>query len=1036
MWQKNKQDSGIVNLALLFALTTTPIAANLLLSAPMLAQSETDTPTFALPQTVESGTTVRIDGSSTLIAVNQSLKQGFEQQFTGTRVDVATNGTEAALKSVLAGNIDVAAIGRGLTPEEKAQGLEQVRLHREKIAIIVGEENPFKGSLTDRQFARIFRGRSITNWSQLGAPSAKIRVIDRPSTSDTREALNNYPVFKAAKFATGSTATQVTEDNTAEIIKQLGKDGISYARANQISKLPGVRVLKLHDTPPDDPKYPFSQPLVYVYKKNPSPAIASFLGFALASPGQKAIETARVAEAEAIAKDAAQQASFTTANSLAPAASASPTAETTPAINSSPILESPPTANTFPDTASTSTNVNQPAIVAPPETPRLDRSLLWWLLLPVGAIAGLLLWFVKRSSATKVLESTTEPITGDTETPATEPLGESHNGLHPNLSDGNTVTAVPGTNAVASPTTTTTAVADQEPKNTNYTSNYQVKIPPELEQSPWDMEAPASVVNTSYPQMIEVGKAPTHAETQTTDIAPEIPEISSNGDNRHPITEEQPQPPENLADQTHREPEDHQEPELVSHPVNEDTSEIVDSLPELPDFEAIFADEPEENSEVANNWIAPITEQTNISSVDGQVENTTTAIASAELPEPETTKEVTTTLPKFADIPEDALNLVADAAEIHEGGTLEDPDYLTPSSLGALAGGAVLAGVGVQTWVGKHDVEESDTSTVPASPNTPEVATTDELEDGEEDSNIVLRPRNPEWAYVSWYISPSDQQKFQAQSSSELALRLYDITGVDLSYQNPQQAQQYECEPGTSDRYVPIPASDRDYIIEIGYLSGGEHWTTIARSPSVRIFDRLHIDSLSPNLPAIDEASSVVFQHRTSKWAYVSWDISATHQQLLKDAGISQLALRLYDATNIDLSYQRPQLVQQYEFDEITRDRYVSIPQSDRDYMTEVGYSTPEGEWVTITSSDTVRVFSSPQGDFWFLADTELIIHGATDPGATVNIGGKPITLKSDGTFHLRVPFSEDLLDYLITVTSGEQRKTIRKKFVQETSES
>jgi len=28
------------------------------------------------------------------------------------------------------------------------------------------------------------------------------------------------------------------------------------------------------------------------------------------------------------------------------------------------------------------------------------------------------------------------------------------------------------------------------------------------------------------------------------------------------------------------------------------------------------------------------------------------------------------------------------------------------------------------------------------------------------------------------------------------------------------------------------------------------------------------------------------------------------------------------------------------------------------------------------------------------------------------------------------------LLDYLITVNSGEQRKTIRKKFVQETSES
>jgi phosphate transport system substrate-binding protein len=259
MWQQQKKDSAIVNLALSLALATTPMAVNLVVSAPVLAQSATETPAFPLPQTVENGATVRVDGSSSLALINQNLKQGFEQQFAGTKVEVANNGTDTALKALIEGNVDIVALGRGLTPEEKAQGLEQVRLHREKIAIIVGEENPFNGSLTDKQFARIFRGKSVTDWSQVGGPPGKIRVIDRPDTSDTRQALNNYPVFKVVRFTTGSTATQLAEDNTAEIVKQLGKDGISYARVNQISKLPGVRILPLHQALPDDPKYPLSQ---------------------------------------------------------------------------------------------------------------------------------------------------------------------------------------------------------------------------------------------------------------------------------------------------------------------------------------------------------------------------------------------------------------------------------------------------------------------------------------------------------------------------------------------------------------------------------------------------------------------------------------------------------------------------------------------------------------------------------------------------------------------------------------------------------
>jgi hypothetical protein len=40
--------------------------------------------------------------------------------------------------------------------------------------------------------------------------------------------------------------------------------------------------------------------------------------------------------------------------------------------------------------------------------------------------------------------------------------------------------------------------------------------------------------------------------------------------------------------------------------------------------------------------------------------------------------------------------------------------------------------------------------------------------------------------------------------------------------------------------------------------------------------------------------------------------------------------------------------------------------------------------------------------NFWFNVNAELIIYGATEPGATVTIGGRPIRLRPDGTFSYR----------------------------------
>jgi len=255
-----RKSTAVVALALFIAVSVAPqfLVASLT-TVPALAQSPTPT-SFPLPSTVPSGTTVRVDGSTSMAAINQALQQRFTEQYPGTDVMVDYQGSNAAIQAVLNGTADLAAIGRPLTQAERAQGLVAVPVRREKIAMIVGSDNPFRGNLSAERFAAIFRGE-ITNWSQVGGPSVPIRFVDRPEASDTREALRNYPVFKAAPFASGANAVVSPEDSTDAVIQALGTDGIGYAIVSQATNNPDVRIVSMHQTLPDDPRYPFSQPL-------------------------------------------------------------------------------------------------------------------------------------------------------------------------------------------------------------------------------------------------------------------------------------------------------------------------------------------------------------------------------------------------------------------------------------------------------------------------------------------------------------------------------------------------------------------------------------------------------------------------------------------------------------------------------------------------------------------------------------------------------------------------------------------------------
>jgi hypothetical protein len=103
------------------------------------------------------------------------------------------------------------------------------------------------------------------------------------------------------------------------------------------------------------------------------------------------------------------------------------------------------------------------------------------------------------------------------------------------------------------------------------------------------------------------------------------------------------------------------------------------------------------------------------------------------------------------------------------------------------------------------------------------------------ESRIVLMPRDPQWAYAYWDITDEQKQEKRAQGGQQLVLRLYDSTNVDLDRQAPHSVQEYYCDELAKEWHLPIPVSDRDYTVEIGYRTNEGAWLPLCRSASVRI---------------------------------------------------------------------------------------------------------------------------------------------------------------------------------------------------------
>jgi hypothetical protein len=104
----------------------------------------------------------------------------------------------------------------------------------------------------------------------------------------------------------------------------------------------------------------------------------------------------------------------------------------------------------------------------------------------------------------------------------------------------------------------------------------------------------------------------------------------------------------------------------------------------------------------------------------------------------------------------------------------------------------------------------------------------------------------------------------------------------------------------------------------------------------------------------------------------------------------------------------------------------------EREISSQAAAALARGEQTIGMQPGGVFSVSSPFGGaerrkgFWFNVNAELIIYGATEPDASVTIGGRKIQIRRDGTFSFRFALPDGSYDLPVQATSADESDTRR----------
>lgn len=239
------------------------------------------------------------------------------------------------------------------------------------------------------------------------------------------------------------------------------------------------------------------------------------------------------------------------------------------------------------------------------------------------------------------------------------------------------------------------------------------------------------------------------------------------------------------------------------------------------------------------------------------------------------------------------------------------------------------------------------------------------------ETKIVLLVRDPYWLYAYWEIDNMVREdllrEFGSWEQLPLVLRVFDLSaagatikssgsyiGINGSSSISSSTTYFDVpiNPATGSWYIYVGEPGHSFMVELGVISSSGCYRMIARSNQITT--------------PVDSVSNVVDE----EWMVVDEHFQRLYHLAGLPGGASEALLEGYQKRLERVSLAGSGAISS-----------ISSPMLHRQQLLE----------------------QAVERRFWLVLNTELIIYGATQPGAHLTIQGQEIKLREDGTFALRM---------------------------------
>ena len=321
-----------------------------------------------------------------------------------------------------------------------------------------------------------------------------------------------------------------------------------------------------------------------------------------------------------------------------------------------------------------------------------------------------------------------------------------------------------------------------------------------------------------------------------------------------------------------------------------------------------------------------------------------------------------------------------------------------------------LSGPG-QKFVLTPDVPEPGSATPDAELDLPEAYGTKKL---------FVAARDPHWLYAHWDLTTEQLHKFNSLSAHKhLVLRIFtNEVGGTL-------AVEIHVHPESRHWFVHVDKANMKYAAELGYYALNRKWKRICISgPTLT-----PPDSMSDDLNVL--FATIPIDLPFSK--LVALVKEAVRQNISLVAALEQLRSNGHPhlpGKSVPPSQWTPEqekaLAHVLSMDEVRRVWLGSLEITEL-IRRQLGRELSSIAFSPFGGMSSVSSLGSPFGGmpgekgFWFNVNAELIIYGATEPDATVTIGGREIKLRLDGSFSYRFALPDGQYELPIVAVSADK---------------